>query len=117
MYRFEDAVEAADKAHRIDELNDEISAIQTHVQLICTVRNKGNKHYRLGDYLKAREEYKVGLKYAKSNVSLLNNLAACHWQLETWENCIEICNQVLQIRPDNYKALVRRADSYAKVTY
>ncbi|XP_078153557.1 TPR repeat-containing thioredoxin TTL2-like [Carex rostrata] len=113
--RFENAVAAADMAHKIDQLNDEISAIQTHVQLICTARLKGNKYYRLGDYLKAREEYKVGLKYAKSNVSLLNNLAACHWQLQTWENCIDICNQVLQIRPDNDKALVRRADSYAKL--
>ncbi|KAF3339578.1 TPR repeat-containing thioredoxin TTL1-like protein [Carex littledalei] len=113
--RFENAVTIADRAHRIDQFNDEISAIQTRVRMTCRSRITGNKHYRSGDYLKAREEYKVGLKYAKSNVSLLNNLAACHWQLETWENCIEICNQVLQIRPDNDKALVRRADSYAKL--
>ncbi|KAF3339614.1 TPR repeat-containing thioredoxin TTL1-like protein [Carex littledalei] len=111
--RGETAVEAAEKARRIDHLNDEISAIHTHVRLIHT----GNTHYYSGDYLKALEKYTVGLKYALKYTGdyLLINLAACHWHLEMWENCIEICNQVLQIQPDNGNVLAQRADSYAKL--
>lgn len=116
FYRFENAVSAADKAHKLDQFNAEVSAIQTHVRMTSVARIKGNKSYIEGQYLEACDEYKVGLKYARSNASLLSNLAACHWKLGRWEKCIEICNQVLQIRPDNTKALLRRANSYAKVT-
>jgi tetratricopeptide (TPR) repeat protein len=116
LYRFEDAAEAAAKAHKMDPFNAEVSAIQTNVQMMTAARIKGNKHYIEGDYLRAYDEFKVGLKYAKCNISLLSNLAACHWKLERWVKCIEICNRILQIRPDNIKALLRRADSHAKVT-
>ncbi|XP_078153152.1 TPR repeat-containing thioredoxin TTL2-like [Carex rostrata] len=89
------AVAEAEEARRIDHLNDEISAIHTHVRLVYT----GNKHYDSRDYLKALDEYTVALKYAKPNVSMLMNLATCYWELEMWENYIEISDQVLQIRP------------------
>ncbi|KAJ3685322.1 hypothetical protein LUZ61_014486 [Rhynchospora tenuis] len=115
MGRFENAVEEADRAHRVDKLNDEISAIQTNVRLTSTAYLKGNMHYRERQYWEACDQYNIGLKYARSNACLLSNLAACHWQLGSWEKCIEICDQALQIRPGYTKALLRRADSFAKL--
>ncbi|KAJ1689978.1 hypothetical protein LUZ63_014133 [Rhynchospora breviuscula] len=115
MGRFENAVAAADRAHRVDRFNDEISAIQTNVRLTSMARLNGNVHYRERQYLEACDQYNIGLKYARSNACLLSNLAACHWQLGNWEKCIEICDQVLQIRPGYIKALLRRAESFAKL--
>lgn len=74
----------------------------------------GNEHYNKGEYLKAYEEYEVGMKYAKSNVILMSNMAACYLGLERWEQCIQICNQSLefsQITPrlsSNVRTRVRR---------
>lgn len=117
LYRFKNAVAEADKAHAKDKSNEELSVLRENMRIASAARIKGNKHYSDGEYLKACDEYKVGLQHAKSNVTFLCNLAACHLQLERWKQCIEICNQVLQIRPDNKKALERRAHSYAKVSH
>ncbi|XP_078153151.1 inactive TPR repeat-containing thioredoxin TTL3-like [Carex rostrata] len=95
------AVAEAEEARRIDHLNDEISAIHTHVRLVHT----GNKHYDSGEYLTALKEYTVALKYAKPNVSMLMNLATCYWELDMLDNYFEISEQVLQIRPVNSNVL------------
>jgi tetratricopeptide (TPR) repeat protein len=116
MFRFGNAVTAADRAQRIDQFSTEVIAIKTNVLMADRARMNGYKHYESGEYMKACDEYKIGLKYAKSNRLLLTNLADCHWKMERWTQCIEICNQVLRSWPKNSKALLLCADSYTKVT-
>jgi tetratricopeptide (TPR) repeat protein len=116
LFRFGNAVIAADRAQRIDQFSNEVIAIQTNVLMTNRARINGNKYYESGEYMKASDEYKIGLKYAKSNRFLLTSLAGCFWKLEKWEQCMAICNQVLRSWPNNSKALLLLAVSYAKVT-
>jgi tetratricopeptide (TPR) repeat protein len=116
MSSFDHAVKEADYAYEKDKDNDEISAIRDVVRMASEAHNKGNNHYEKGAYLQAYKEYEAGLQYAKYNVTLLSYMNACKLQLERWEDCIEICSDVLRIKPDDKNALYGRAHSYGKVT-
>ena len=43
------------------------------------------------------------------------NLAFCFLQLEDWKNVIFYCNKVLELNPDQIKALYRRCKAYLKL--
>jgi tetratricopeptide (TPR) repeat protein len=43
------------------------------------------------------------------------NLAYCFLQLEDWKNVIFYCNKVLELKPDQLKALYRRCKAYIKL--
>jgi tetratricopeptide (TPR) repeat protein len=113
LYSFEKAVAEADKAYTKDKSTAEI---WKSVQMVSAARIKGNENYNKGEYLQAYEEYQAGLQYAKSNTTLLSNLAACLLKLEKWEECIDICTKTLRIKPGHRKALHRCAESHGKVT-
>jgi len=115
LCRFESAVAAADRAYKRDQSNNEVSTVHTNILQASAARMKGNEYFLLKEYSKAIHAYNEGLDYARSNPSLLSNLEVCQWQLEKRHRCIQICNEVLQSRPDNTDALLQRANSYFKV--
>lgn len=43
------------------------------------------------------------------------NLAFCFLQLEDWQNTVFYCNKVLELKPDNLKALYRRCKANIKL--
>ncbi len=44
-------------------------------------------------------------------VSCLNNIAQCHINLEEFSDCIRVCDTVLELDPNNVKALYRKAEA------
>lgn len=43
------------------------------------------------------------------------NLALCYLQMEDWNNVIHYSNKVLELKPDNLKAIYRRCRAYLKL--
>ncbi len=43
------------------------------------------------------------------------NLAFCFLQVEDWESVIYYCNKVLELNPENVKAIYRRCKAYLKL--
>ena len=46
---------------------------------------------------------------------LYNNAAGCHILKENWEYAIDLCNLVLQVEPNNVKALYRRGTALTEI--
>jgi len=53
----------------------------------------------------------------KSNMLtvLYNNTAGCHILKENWEYAIDLCNLVLEVEPNNVKALYRRGTALTEI--
>ncbi|XP_042471714.1 TPR repeat-containing thioredoxin TTL1-like [Zingiber officinale] len=113
--RFENAVELAEKARRMDPRNMELTLIFNNVKSVARARTQGNELFKSGNFAEASEAYGEGLRLDPSNPVLLCNRAACRSKLGQWEKSIEDCNQALKIQPHYIKALLRRADSNAKL--
>jgi tetratricopeptide (TPR) repeat protein len=88
-----------------DKSSAEIYGIWQDMRMAREAHDKGNDHYNKGEFLQAYDEYQAGLQYSKSNIALLSNMAACLVQLGIWEQCVQICNEVIRIKPDHKKAL------------
>ncbi|RZR96130.1 hypothetical protein BHM03_00025079 [Ensete ventricosum] len=115
IFRFENAVAAAEKARQVDTGNVEVSMMLNNVRSVSRARLLGNELFNSGKFVEASIAYGEGLKYDPSNPVLYCNRAACRSKLGQWEKTIEDCNQAIVIQPDYTKALLRRAASYAKV--
>ena len=50
----------------------------------------------------------------KTKAALYNNMAMCYLKLEKWHKARENCRYVLELEPDNVKALYRRAQTYSE---
>ncbi|KAJ6664248.1 hypothetical protein lerEdw1_008467 [Lerista edwardsae] len=94
-------------------------------------RERGNFHYQRGDYVLAINSYDIALKVIGSSskvdfspeeeaellevkIKCLNNLAASQLKLDHYEAALRSCNQVLEQRPDNIKALFRKGKVLAQ---
>ncbi|RZS21385.1 hypothetical protein BHM03_00054017, partial [Ensete ventricosum] len=113
--RFENAVTAAEKAKRIDTRNIEVAMVLNNIRSVASARAQGNELFKSGNFAEACTAYGEGLKHDPSNPVLLCNRAACRSKLGQWVKSVEDCNEALRIQPSYTKALLRRADSYAKV--
>ncbi|XP_048583994.1 peptidyl-prolyl cis-trans isomerase FKBP8 isoform X2 [Nematostella vectensis] len=80
-------------------------------------RELGNELYTQGDYSAAINSYQRALKYLSPSTSenvqsvkvkCWNNLAAAQLKIEAYNAALISCMQVLQIDPDNVKALFRK---------
>ncbi|XP_020575054.1 TPR repeat-containing thioredoxin TTL1-like [Phalaenopsis equestris] len=113
--RFENAVTSAEKARQIDIHNAEVSGLWEKVKFVARARAQGNELFKSGNFAEACTAYGEGLKYDPSNPVLHCNRAACRSKLGQWERSLDDCNEALRIQPRYTKALLRRADSYAKL--
>ena len=84
----------------------------------------GNRWFSYNEFNKAAFSYSKGVKIAETALSdndtnheaiqtlyvaCLNNLAACHLSTAQFSKAKEICIQVLEMEPENIKALLRAA--------
>lgn len=91
---------------------------------------KGNDFYRQGLFPNAIDCYSRALNLItsqtsqtaetaeksktleKEKIDCLNNRASCHYQIRSFSHCITDSSEVLDIDPNNIKALLRRGLSY-----
>lgn len=116
LHRFETAVAAAEKAKQLDPTNTEVTSILNNVRLVARARLRGNELFKSGSFADACTAYGEGLKYDPFNSVLYCNRAACWSKMGRWEKSVEDCNEALRIQPNYTKALLRRANSNAKVS-
>lgn len=117
IYRFEDAVAAAQRATRLDANNNEAITVSRKTRAVAAARSKGNELFKASRHAEACNAYGEGLEYDPYNAILLSNRAACRSKLKQFEKAIDDCNAALRVRPSYSKARLRRADCYAKVCY
>ncbi|PKA49040.1 Inactive TPR repeat-containing thioredoxin TTL3 [Apostasia shenzhenica] len=113
--RFENAVGSAEKAHKLDPRNVEVSTMLNNVKSVAMTRSMGNELFKSGNFAEACTAYGDGLKHDPVNPVLFCNRAACRSKLGQWERSLADCNEALRIQPKYTKALLRRAASYAKL--
>lgn len=113
--RFDDAVEAAQRAAQLDSNNREIITMSRRTQAVASARSKGNEFFKTSKFKEASLAYGEGLDHDPHNAVLLCNRAASRSKLNQWEKAVEDCNAALKLRPSYTKARLRRAYCNAKL--
>jgi len=83
------------------------------------IKQVANDLFRAGQYGSAAEKYTRAIsrmnqadEYAHALALLHNNRAACRLKIGEDNGCIDDCSRVLELKPFDVKALVRRASAY-----
>lgn len=86
-------------------------------------KEKGDEYYKQANFEKAIQEYtkcldsleKQSLQGSELAIKAYSNRAACHKQLSHFDGTIGDCTAVLEVEPENVKALIRRAQAFEAV--
>ncbi|KDP46855.1 hypothetical protein JCGZ_24064 [Jatropha curcas] len=113
--RFDDAMEAAQRATRLDSNNKEANMVMRKATGVAAARSTGNQLFTAGKFYEACNAYGEGLEHEPYNSVLLCNRAACRSKLGQYEKAVEDCTAALNVRPGYSKARLRRADCYFKL--
>ncbi|CAK8567321.1 unnamed protein product [Lathyrus sativus] len=113
--RFDDALEAAQKATRLDSNNKEAMKVLRKARAVTAARGRGNELFKASKFSEACIAYGEGLENDPCNSVLLCNRAACRLKLGQLEKAVEDCSAALSLRPSYTKARMRRADCNAKL--
>uniref|UniRef100_A0A7N0V701 Uncharacterized protein n=1 Tax=Kalanchoe fedtschenkoi TaxID=63787 RepID=A0A7N0V701_KALFE len=113
--RFDDALEAAQRAGQLDSNSREVSMVAKKAQAVAQARSKGNDLFRESKYSEAYEAYNEGLDHDPYNSVLLCNRAACLFKLGQYGKAAKDCTAALSVRHSYIKAKLRRADCNAKM--
>ncbi|KAL2240745.1 UNVERIFIED_CONTAM: Inactive TPR repeat-containing thioredoxin TTL3 [Sesamum indicum] len=113
--RFDDAVAAAQRATKLDPNNMEATAMLRRSKAVASARANGNELFKVARYSEASIAYGEGLSYDPYNAVLLCNRAACKSKLGQYQKALDDCNAALNVRSNYSKAILRRADCYAKM--
>ncbi|KAI9165673.1 hypothetical protein LWI28_018530 [Acer negundo] len=113
--RFDDALEAVQKAAKLDSNNKEVNPVMRRARAVAAARSNGNELFKASRFSEASDAYGEGLEHDPYNSVLLCNRAACRSKLGQYEKAVEDCNSALNVRPKYSKARLRRADCYAKL--
>ena len=117
IYRFDDAIHAAESAVKLDPRNPEAVGLLRKAHAVGQTRRVGNKLFNAGKFFEACAAYGEGLESDPTNAVLLCNRAACRSKIGQWEKAIEDCNAALNAQPNYIKALMRRANCSSKVRF
>ncbi|KAM5577324.1 inactive TPR repeat-containing thioredoxin TTL3 [Rosa sericea] len=113
--RIDDALEAAQRASRLDSNNKEANMVMRKARAVAGARSKGNELFKTSRFSEACIAYGEGLEQDPYNSVLLCNRAACRSKLGQFDQAIEDCTAALNVRPSYSKARLRRADCNAKL--
>uniref|UniRef100_A0A1J3IGX2 Inactive TPR repeat-containing thioredoxin TTL3 n=1 Tax=Noccaea caerulescens TaxID=107243 RepID=A0A1J3IGX2_NOCCA len=113
--RFDEAVEAIQRAGKLDGNNREVNMVLRRAQAITEARFRGNELFKAGRFEEACAAYGEGLDHDPRNSVLLCNRAACRSKLGQLEKSVEDCTAAISVRPGYRKARLRRADCNAKI--
>ncbi|KAF5187303.1 Tpr repeat-containing thioredoxin ttl4 [Thalictrum thalictroides] len=113
--RFDDAVEAAQRAARLDSNNRDATAVVKKTRGVASARLRGNDLFKASKFTDACSAYGEGLEHDPLNSVLLCNRAACRVKLGQFDKAVDDLNKALNVRPSYSKARLRRADCYAKL--
>ncbi|ESQ31358.1 hypothetical protein EUTSA_v10003869mg [Eutrema salsugineum] len=113
--RFDEAVEAIQRAGKLDGNNREVNMVLRRAQAVTEARFRGNELFKAGRFEEACAAYGEGLDHDPRNSVLLCNRAACRSKLGQFEKSVEDCSAAISVRPRYRKARLRRADCNAKM--
>ncbi|CAH8357438.1 unnamed protein product [Eruca vesicaria subsp. sativa] len=113
--RFGEAVEAIQRANKLDRNNREVSMVLRRVQAVTAARSKGNDFFKAGRFQEASAAYGEGLDHDSRNSVLLCNRAACLSKMGQFHRAVEDSTAALTVRPAYAKARLRRADCNTKL--
>lgn len=74
-------------------------------------KDKGNEAYRSGDYEEAILYYSRSISLIQTAASI-NNRALAYLKIQKWDKALFDCRVVLDMEPNNIKALLRRGSAY-----
>jgi len=127
MGQLKEAKEAFQKAVELDPKNQSFaealsrckSQMMRDMSEADRLKTEGNEAYKSGQiegavgiYTRAIAACKNTEKDIEIKCDCLANRAACRRQLYLPEECISDCNEVLAMKPDHFKALIRRGQAY-----
>ncbi|KAJ0242063.1 hypothetical protein HA466_0213850 [Hirschfeldia incana] len=113
--RFDEAVEAIQRAGQLDGNNREVATVSRRAQAVTEARFRGNELFKAGRFEEACAAYGEGLDHDPRNSVLLCNRAACRSKLGQFEKSVEDCTAAITVRPGYRKARLRRADCNTKM--
>ncbi|KAJ7956840.1 TPR repeat-containing thioredoxin like [Quillaja saponaria] len=113
--RIEDALDAAQRAARLDSNSREVNMVMRKVRAVAAARSIGNELFKASKFSEACVAYGEGLEHDPYNSVLLCNRAACRSKLGQFKKAVEDCTAALNVRPSYSKARLRRADLNIKL--
>nr|AII30321.1 tetratricopeptide repeat-containing protein [Cardamine hirsuta] len=113
--RFGEAVEAIQRAGKLDGNNREVSMVLRRARAVSSARSRGNDFFKAGRFQEACAAYGEGLDHDSRNSVLLCNRAACLSKMGKFDRAVEDSTAALTVRPAYTKARLRRADCNAKL--
>ncbi|XP_070773642.1 tetratricopeptide repeat protein 1 isoform X1 [Enoplosus armatus] len=86
-------------------------------QQSLTLKEKGNSHFKAGEWLEAERSYKEALVlcpvcFSRERAVLFSNRAAARLHLDLKDQAISDCTRAIELNPDYVRALLRRAELY-----
>ncbi len=120
---------------RIDAGNSSLVALKAKVQPLWDkeektrkaglspvekMKEEGDTMYKNASFEKAIQQYsktldKIDDKGSEIALKVYSNRAACYKQLSNFDGVISDCTSVLEVRPDDVKSLLRRAQAFEAV--
>jgi len=100
---------------------DETAALPSSpLDMAITIKNRGNKNFKVRRYAKAVECYTEALAHCPEGASaerstFYQNRAAAKENLQLYDEAIEDCTAALELSPRYIKALARRASLYERL--
>ncbi|CAA7027155.1 unnamed protein product [Microthlaspi erraticum] len=113
--RFAEALEAIQRASKLDGNNREVCMVLRRAQAVTTARSRGNDFFKAGRFQEASAAYGQGLDHDSRNSVLLCNRAACLFKMGQFDRALEDSTAALNVRPGYAKARLRRANCNTKL--
>uniref|UniRef100_A0A1A9ZWT4 RNA polymerase II-associated protein 3 n=1 Tax=Glossina pallidipes TaxID=7398 RepID=A0A1A9ZWT4_GLOPL len=76
------------------------------------IKDKGNKHVKLGEYQLAIEAYTKAINLYPADAIFFTNRALCYLKLERYDECIEDCDHAIGLDNLAVKAYYRRMSAH-----
>lgn len=102
------------KEGKVELTEEQVKELKTQAGI---QKDKGNEHFKSGDYADAISSYSEALKLfplsCKEEIATCYaNRAACYMKMDQHQEVIDDCTKALEMNPEYVKALLRRAHSY-----